>query len=155
MLTSAVSAWYNQSSAGFHPSFPRINVIQDRIPFSQFVNHVFNSQQLSNKALLADHLAFQHDRRGKQCLDGSGTEPCAGLFFLAPGCERTKGRNKLEKNTHEGSTMNPDAFFPRCFNMQDGALSGLIEAFIVSAAAALLRRIIQGKVSFTAGYHSR
>lgn len=116
----------------------------------QFVNHVFNSQQLSNKALLADHLAFQHDRLRKQHLDGSRTKPCAGPPCLANGRGRTNVRNKLEWETDVGSMMNSEAFFPRCFNMQDEALSALVEAFIVSAAAALLRRIVQGKVSFTA-----
>ncbi|CAM9997159.1 unnamed protein product [Ectocarpus sp. 4 AP-2014] len=32
----------------------------------KFVNHVFNSQQLSNKALLTCHLAFQHDHQRRQ-----------------------------------------------------------------------------------------
>lgn len=42
--------------------------------------------------------------------------------------------------------VNPETFFPRCWDVNNGDISSLLQGFAVSAAVALLRRFVQGEV---------
>ena len=112
----------------------------------QFVNHVFNSQQLSNKALLVDHLAFQHHIIQHQSHGSFLPEPNADSLCLTPNGDRINGCGDLVEKIDIDSTVDPEAFFPRCFNMEGGAVSALVDAFVVSASVALLRKSLEAEV---------
>ncbi|CAM9511830.1 unnamed protein product, partial [Discosporangium mesarthrocarpum] len=78
----------------------------------QFVNHLRNSQELSNKACLVAHLGFY--QRHHQIFIGSGS-----------------GRHPFD---------DPGTFFPRSWDLSTEGGTSLLRAFAVSASVALLRQ---------------
>lgn len=124
----------------------------------QFVNHVYNSQQLSNKALLAGHLAYRnyHHRRRlqqlrahQQCSEDRGDPSNSGghddhsCEAAGPGAAGVS-RPGLEEAL-ETRITNPEAFFPRCWDVSDDGdgVCSMLKAFAVAAAVALLRMAVK------------
>ncbi|CAM9733415.1 unnamed protein product [Ascophyllum nodosum] len=133
-------------SPNFHLKWRNLSNINFRmLREDQFVNHVFNSQQLSNKALLVDHLAFQHHIIQHQSHGSFLPEPNADSLCLTPNGDRINGCGDLVEKIDIDSTVDPEAFFPRCFNMEGGAVSALVDAFVVSASVALLRKSLEAE----------
>lgn len=95
--------------------------------YPKFVNHVFNSHQLSNKALLAGHLQFH------QC-----------HYFVEDSDKYVDGGQCVEGQVQ--GHVEPDMFFPRCWDVSNGGLPSLLRAFAVSGAIALIRDYIQSEV---------
>lgn len=132
---------------------------------TQFVNHVYNSQQLSNKALLAGHLAYRHDhyRRQRQLQasrqyseareDPSNScghdhhSKAVGDPGVAAAETTAASRPGLEAAVDTEIT-NPEAFFPRCWDVSDDGdgVCSILKAFAVSAAVALLRTAVKTEV---------
>lgn len=137
----------------------------------QFVNHVFNSHQLSNKALLTGHLGFQHDhlrrlRQPQELFDAPAAPICGAdstefrssssspSSSRGEGCSETNRRNASDlppsaTAAFEGAldAANPESFFPRCWDVSDDSdgLSSMLRGFAVSAAVALLRTAVQAQ----------
>lgn len=140
-----------------HPTRPRAHYFTPSHPFvlPQFVNHVCNSQQLSNKALLTGHLAFRHDHahaHARHFSEDSSAKSGADSACTGVSSKRLQGSRCCgcagvpdgEASGRGGS--GPEAFFPRCWDVRDGGVASLLKAFAVSAAAALLRRAVEADV---------
>lgn len=123
----------------------------------QFVNHVCNSQQLSNKALLTGHLAFRQDHTHAHArhfpedsmAKSSADSACADVSSKGRQDSRwcrCAGAPDDEAPGREGG--GPEAFFPRCWDVRDGGFTSLLKAFVVSAATALLRRAVEADVRY-------
>ena len=125
------------------------------------MNHVYNSQQLSNKALLAGHLAYRHDHnrrqqqlrarrqhsegrshRSNRCRHSDHSDGAGG-----PGALAAENRRGLEAGL-EAEIADPEAFFPRCWDVSDDGdgVCSLLKGFAVSAAVALLRTAVKAEV---------
>lgn len=140
------------------PHTPRAHYFTPSHPFvlpQQFVNHVCNSQQLSNKALLTGHLAFRHDHAhaharhfSEDSSAKSGADSaCTGVSSKGHQDSRYCGCAGIPDGEASGSGgSGPEAFFPRCWDVRDGGITSLLKAFAVSAAAALLRRAVEADV---------
>lgn len=108
------------------------------------MNHVFNSQQLSNKALLAGHLAFHRNLEiaGEGDGDDDGNDD---------GDEDDDEDNKGDACDELGRLdhQEPGSFFPSCWDVSSGQpqLSSLSGGFAVSAAVALVRDFLHEEVS--------
>ena len=151
---------YHSPSAHHTPlnPFPRPFVSR------QFVNHVCNSQQLSNKALLTGHLAFRHTHahaqvQSRQFSEGSVAESGADSARSGPAFVSSKGHQGSrcscacccagvpdDESSGGRGGSGPEVFFPRCWDVRDGGVASLLKAFAVSAAAALLRRAVEAEV---------
>ncbi|CAM9665356.1 unnamed protein product, partial [Choristocarpus tenellus] len=92
----------------------------------QYINHLKNSQQLSNKALLASHLGFRqriHVEDHVDGVDGKGSHPPAIV------------------RVGNGGPCDPDNFFPRCWDLKTAGATSLLRAFAVSASVSLLWQV--------------
>ncbi|CAM9856365.1 unnamed protein product, partial [Laminaria digitata] len=147
----------NASSPNFQLKWRNLSNINFRlVRADQFVNHVCNSQQLSNKALLTGHLAFRHEHahaHARQFSGSSSAKSGADSAFTDPEYVPSKTRQDSrcccccagvpDEETSGGGGSGPEAFFPRCWDVSDGGVTSLLKAFAVSAAAALLRRAVE------------
>lgn len=138
---------------------------------TQFVNHVYNSQQLSNKALLAGHLAYRHDhhrrrqqqlREHQQCSKGrvDPSNSCGNVNYsysagfagaaaaIAVVAAAAENNRPVLEAAFETEIFIPEAFFPRCWNVSDDGdgVCSMLKAFAVSAAVALLRTAVKAEV---------
>lgn len=126
------------------------------------MNHLYNSQQLSNKALLAGHLAYRHDHhRGRQqlrarlqCSEGRGdlSNSCGHDDYscraAGPGAAAAAEIRPGLEEALETKITNPEAFFPRCWDVSDDAdgVCSMLKAFAAAAAVALLRTAVKAEV---------
>lgn len=122
------------------------------LPLSKFVNHLFNSQQLSNKALLAGHLAFYQyhhaaSKRGNMTLGSAYAEDAVTWPSQFVSHARHDGTCRVTNDeVHREISDEPDTFFPRCWDVSSGRLSSLLRAFGIAAAVALLRNLANDEV---------
>ncbi|CAM9199075.1 unnamed protein product [Scytosiphon promiscuus] len=152
----------NANSPNFNLKWRNLSNINFRLLRNdQFINHVFNSQQLSNKALLTGHLGFQYEhlrrlRQPQQLLE-------APAAHCSPCSQFSKGEKGLSESPFYASdpaqpataasgdilddAANPECFFPRCWDVSDDGdgLCSALRAFAVSAGVALLRTAVNAQ----------
>lgn len=138
----------------------------------QFVNHVLNSQQLSNKVLLNQHLAFHqhHHHQHRDHMQTYFDENNGNMVEASVAGGTTKAKspalqsdvdfhtlipNGRQRNSDDGTgsgdfdivgNAKPEVFFPRCWNVSDDeGVSSLLKMFSVSASVALLRSVVDNE----------